>query len=75
MKTPDEIKKYRNEVINVLEWAVTNGHIDKEQAEILKDNILDIELELYPKETVVDENGWTQIKSRWIDGLPFDEWE
>lgn len=75
MKTPKEIIRYRNLVIDTLKWAVENGHINEEQEEILASNILDIEIELYPKETVVDENGWTQIKSRYIDGLPIDEWE
>lgn len=75
MKTPNEIKKYRNEVIDILNWAENQGHIEKEQKEILLENILAIELDLYPKKTVKDENGWDQIESEFIYGLPFDEWE
>lgn len=75
MKTPKEIKEYRNQVLSVLKWAISNGHISEEQAQILKENILEIELDLYPKEMVVDENGWPQIKAEFIYGLPFDEWE
>lgn len=62
MKTPEEIIRYKNEVLDVLDWAVTQGHIKEEQRELLRNNIEDIEYDLYPRETYIDENGWTQIK-------------
>lgn len=61
MKTPEEITRYKNEVLDVLGWAVTQGHISEEQRDILSSNIEDIEYDLYPRETYIDENGWTQI--------------
>lgn len=76
MKTPKEIIEYRNRVLKLFDWAVGNGFITKEIVEdCLKPNVYEIELDMYPKELVQDENGWTQVKSEWIDGLPIDEWE
>lgn len=75
MKTPKEIIDYRNKVIELFTWAVENGHISEEQSKTLKDNIYDIELEMYPKKKIKDENGWNQFESEYIYGLPIDEWE
>lgn len=62
MKTPNEIIKYKNKVLDILDWAVGQGHINEDQRSILADNIEEIEYDMYPRETYVDENGWTQIK-------------
>ena len=62
MKTPEEILKFKEKIYEMLDWAIGQGHINEEQSQTLKINIEDIELELYPKETYIDENGWTQIK-------------
>lgn len=51
------------------------GHITEDQKDILKENVYAIELKLYPKKMVKDENGWQQVESEFIYGLPFDEWE
>lgn len=75
MKTPEEIKKFRREVIELLEWALEQEHITKEQFDILKPEVIQIELDMYPKKMVNDENGWPQIASEWVDGKPIDEWE
>lgn len=62
MKTPNEIIKYKNEVLDVLDWAVSQGHINEEQRNLLAATIEEIEYDMYPRETYVDDNGWTQIK-------------
>ena len=62
MKTPNEIIKYKNEVLDILDWAVSQGHIKEEQRNILAATIEEIEYDMYPRETYVDDNGWTQIK-------------
>ena len=61
MKTPEEITKYKNEVLDLLAWAVEQGHINQDQENILRENIESIEYDLYPRETYIDENGWPQI--------------
>lgn len=62
MKTPNEIIKYKNEVLDVLDWAVSQGHINEDQRNLLAVTIEEIEYDMYPRETYVDDNGWTQIK-------------
>lgn len=75
MKTPDPIKQYRNKVIEVLKWALNEEYISDEQYNQLKDEIIGIELELYPKKLVEDENGNLIYASEYYYGKPFDEWE
>lgn len=75
MKTPKEIIEYRNRVIELLKWAQDEEFITKEQYEDIKAELYNIELEMYPKKTVRDENGWEQFESEYIYGLPIDEWE
>ena len=62
MKTPNEIINYKNEVLDVLDWAVSQGHINEDQRNLLAVTIEEIEYDMYPRETYVDDNGWTQIK-------------
>lgn len=76
MKTPAEIIKYRNKTIEVINWAVEQGYIEKQIAEdSIIPSIYDIELDMYPKKMVKDENGWEHPESEFIYGLDIDDWE